>query len=119
MAEGTLAESRRDGVLEHLDRCEFCSEVVAKLGSFEADARRVGRYEFERILGAGSMGIVYRAWDPRLRRHVAVKLVRPERSNEISRARMLREARALARISHPNVVAVFDAGEHAGEIYVT
>ncbi|MEO8700202.1 MAG: serine/threonine-protein kinase [Kofleriaceae bacterium] len=120
MAEGTLEESRRDGVLEHLDRCGFCAEVVAKLGSFESgEARRVGRYEFERILGAGSMGIVYRAWDPRLRRHVAVKLVRPERSSEASRARMLREARALARIGHPNVVAVYDAGEHEGEIYVT
>src|SRR5687767_12657407 len=119
MLDGELSEDRRDVVIAHLDRCAACAEVIAKLGSFENRERCVGRYKLERVLGAGAMGVVYRAWDPQLRRLVAVKVVRPERSSDIARARMLREARALARITHPNVVAVHDVGDHDGDVFVT
>jgi serine/threonine protein kinase len=118
MIEGTLGRDRVDAVVAHVDACALCAEVVASLGAFEEDSRRVGRYQLERPVGSGGMGIVYAAWDPELERRVAVKLVRPERADEASRGRMLREARALAKISHPNVVAVHDAGEHDGDVYV-
>jgi eukaryotic-like serine/threonine-protein kinase len=118
MSEGALPADRVDAVLAHVDACPACAEVVASLGAFEEGARRVGRYQLERVLGTGAMGIVYAAWDPELRRRVAVKLVRPERTDGAARSRMLREARALARIGHPNVVAVHDVGEHDGDIYV-
>jgi predicted Ser/Thr protein kinase len=74
----------------------------------------VGRYVVIGQLGAGGVGVVYAAYDPALDRRVALKLVREEssRGSDTSdgRARLLREAQALARLSHPNVVAVYDAG---------
>lgn len=118
MIEGTLGRDRVDAVVAHVDGCSTCTEVIASLGAFEEDSRRVGRYQLERPVGSGGMGIVYAAWDPELERRVAVKLVRPERADDAARARMLREARALARIAHPNVVAVHDAGVHDGDVYV-
>ncbi len=74
------------------------------------------RYEVREQLGSGALGLVYAAWDPKLQRRVAVKLVRPKyrkRSKaEKVRARVLREAQSLARLSHPNVVAVYDFGRY-------
>jgi serine/threonine protein kinase len=77
---------------------------------------RVGRYELVGRLGAGGMGVVHRAHDPELDRPVAVKLLRPEVSGDgKARARMLREARSLAKLSHPNVITVYDVGTVDGE----
>ncbi|HEU0029184.1 MAG TPA: serine/threonine-protein kinase [Kofleriaceae bacterium] len=118
MADGTLPETETDGVLAHVDRCVACAELIANLGALDAAGRRVGRYEIERVLGVGGMGIVYAAFDPQLQRRVAVKLVRPENTTERAQSLMVAEARSLARVSHPNVVTVHDAGEHDGEIYV-
>ncbi|HTE55898.1 MAG TPA: serine/threonine-protein kinase [Kofleriaceae bacterium] len=118
MTEGAAAPERVDAIIAHVDSCPACAEVVASLGAFDRAEGGVGRYRLERVLGAGGMGIVYAAWDPELRRRVAVKLVRPEQTDRASAARMLREARALASINHPNVVAVHDVGEHAGGVYV-
>jgi predicted Ser/Thr protein kinase len=70
----------------------------------------------ERI-GAGGMGVVYAAYDYGLDRRIALKLVR-DRGGANARARLLREAQALAKLSHPNVVAVYDVGEHGGDVYV-
>jgi serine/threonine protein kinase len=74
----------------------------------------IGRYGVVRCVGAGSMGIVYEARDPELGRRVALKLVRNDsRAATRSRGgqtRLLREARALARVSHPNVIAIYDVG---------
>ncbi|MFO0637238.1 MAG: tetratricopeptide repeat protein [Nannocystaceae bacterium] len=82
-----------------------------------AELTRLGRYVLIAKLGSGGMGVVYSAYDPQLDRKVAVKLLLPGlRSSE--QARLLREARAMARLSHPNVVAVHDAGEHDGRVYV-
>src|SRR6185503_849513 len=117
MLDGNLPSDRVEAVLVHVDRCPSCAEVIASLAR-DAGPRGVGRYQLGRVIGSGGMGVVHEGWDPELRRRVAVKLVRPERSDDAAHARMLREARALARISHPNVVAVYDVGEHGGEIYV-
>jgi tetratricopeptide (TPR) repeat protein/predicted Ser/Thr protein kinase len=71
----------------------------------------IGRFQVLRELGRGGMGVVYEAHDARVDRRVAIKLVALERVGERGRARMRREARALARLSHPNVVQVFEVGE--------
>src|SRR5581483_12132432 len=76
-------------------------------------------YRLEAQIGAGGMGAVYRAWDERLRRNVAVKLLVAPTADSPERARRLAvEARAAAAISHPNVVAVYDVGSVDGTSYV-
>ncbi|HEX7840992.1 MAG TPA: protein kinase, partial [Kofleriaceae bacterium] len=70
----------------------------------------VGRYEIREVLGAGAMGVVYRARDPELDRDVAIKLVRDSGASRSSGLRLLREAQAMARLRHPNVLPIFDVG---------
>ena len=64
------------------------------------------------------MGIVYRAWDPQLARPVAIKVVRRGGEDTQGRARLVREAQALARLSHPNVCHVYDVGTEGDEVWV-
>jgi tRNA A-37 threonylcarbamoyl transferase component Bud32 len=75
---------------------------------------RVGRYVLLERLGHGAMGFVYTAYDPELTRTIALKLIRPEldlgKTQGSARARLLREAQAAARLEHPNVVTVHEAG---------
>src|SRR5688572_15890767 len=70
----------------------------------------LGRYVVVEILGRGGMGVVYLAYDPELDRRVAIKLLQARRSSSRDQAWLLREAQALAKLSHPNVVAVHDVG---------
>ncbi len=77
---------------------------------------RVDRFTLLEQVGSGGMGVVYAAHDPRLDRRVALKLLR--RSGLGGAEQGLREARALARLSHPNVVTVFEAGLHEGQVFV-
>jgi serine/threonine protein kinase len=80
---------------------------------------RLGPYEVMEPLGSGGMGEVYRARDPRLGRDVAVKLVTTDGTTSPDRLRRFEtEARAVARLSHPNVVTVFDVGTHGGQPYL-
>ena len=116
LMSGNVAPERVEILLTHVDACASCARLVTDLARLDGIAPENKRYEIGRVLGSGAMGIVYDAWDPRLQRRVAVKLVRPERAGEPARARMLREARALARINHPNVIAVYDVREHAGQV---
>ena len=89
-----------------------------------ARGESIGRYVVLDRLGAGAMGVVYCAFDPELDRKVAIKLLKPEAgggsvsASSDARARLLREAQALARLSHPNVVAVHDVGVHGGEVWI-
>jgi tetratricopeptide (TPR) repeat protein/predicted Ser/Thr protein kinase len=78
---------------------------------FEDDARpfELGRYVVLGVLGRGGMGIVYAAYDPELDRKVAIKLLQHDTSSE-AQARLKREARALAKLAHPNVLSVHDVG---------
>ena len=117
MIEGRLHEDRANAVIAHVDECPSCAELVGSLGAIDTP-RTIGRYELGEVLGSGAMGVVFASWDPHLQRRVALKLVRPEKSDPESRARMLQEARTLARVNHPNIVTVYDAGEHESEIFV-
>ena len=83
-------------------------------GPERVDGDVVGRYVVTGRLGAGAMGVVLRAYDPKLRREVALKLVRKDLAGgSEGRARLLREAQALARLNHPNIVTIFDAEDDA------
>ncbi|MCG8419265.1 MAG: serine/threonine-protein kinase [Proteobacteria bacterium] len=77
----------------------------------------VGRYLILDELGHGGMGAVYRAYDPKLDRQVAVKLLCGRLSGN-TRKRLEREARALAKMSHPNVVQIYDAGIHQSHVFL-
>ncbi|MEM6293980.1 MAG: serine/threonine-protein kinase [Myxococcota bacterium] len=96
------------------------TEAAVLKGLFgEAVEPRVGRYRVGRPLGAGAMGQVFEAHDDELDRAVALKLISGERAGtERARGRFLREARALARVNHPNVVAVFEVGVHEGDVFI-
>jgi serine/threonine protein kinase len=84
------------------------------------EPHRLGRFVILEHLGRGGMGIVYSAYDPVLDRRVALKLLRPQpgRDAERMRARLHREAKALARLSHPNVVPIYDVGILDGEVFI-
>jgi hypothetical protein len=79
---------------------------------------RVGRYQIRDLLGAGAMGVVYRAHDPDLGRDVAIKLVRGNTASSSNHVRLLREAQAMARLHHPNVVPIFDVGQAGDAVFV-
>lgn len=79
---------------------------------------RVGRYTILRRLGAGAMGTVWSAFDETLDRRVAIKVLVSDDRSDRSRERMLREAKALARLNHPNVVQVFEVGELGDDVYL-
>jgi len=79
----------------------------------------IGRYVVLRALGRGAMGVVYRAYDEVLDRKIALKLLRRgTRDGSDGRARLLREAQALARLSDPTVVEVYEAGVHGDQVYL-
>jgi hypothetical protein len=76
-------------------------------------APRIGKYQIQGVLGKGGMGVVYRALDPFLEREVGLKVMLPQVAEDPDhKQRFEREARAVARLSHPNVVTVFDLGYH-------
>ena len=72
----------------------------------------------EAVLGTGGMGVVVAASDPELERRVALKLVRHDIGDRAYRQRLVREARAMAQLEHDNVVRIYDAGEHDGEVFI-
>jgi tetratricopeptide (TPR) repeat protein/predicted Ser/Thr protein kinase len=81
------------------------------------DLARLGRHLLLHRIGEGGMGVVYAAYDVKLDRKVAIKLLRSH-GNVQAQRRMLREAQAMARISHPNVVQVYEIGEHDQQTFL-
>jgi serine/threonine protein kinase len=79
---------------------------------------KLGRYTILDVMGVGGMGVVHAAHDADLDRRVAVKLLRTASHAERGRARLLREARAMARLRHPNVIKVYDAGTVGKRVFV-
>jgi eukaryotic-like serine/threonine-protein kinase len=125
--EGRVGGAMRAQTEAHLDVCLDCRLWIGELGKLAAvdpdgpslgPGSRLGRYEIEALIGSGTMGVVLRARDVELGRRVALKLLRdPEAASFESEARFRREARALARLSHPNVVAIFDVGRIEGRLF--
>jgi tetratricopeptide (TPR) repeat protein len=131
--DGSLDDLGRSTVERHIASCPSCSDLVASaagaeparlagtLPEGEADGASglargvtVGRYVILNLVGSGGMGEVFAAYDPQLDRKVALKLLHETASRgaaaRTARERLLREAKAIARLSHPNVVVVHDAG---------
>ena len=81
---------------------------------------RIGRYVIIEQVGTGAMGVVYGAYDPELDRKIALKLLKPGQGREGhgASARLLREAKAIARLPHPNVVAVHDVGVLEDQVFL-
>jgi Protein kinase domain len=127
---GALAEVERAAIANHAAWCASCHALIEDLVPTAgnrtgvptvASGARVGRYVIGERLGAGGMGVVHAALDSELQRRVAVKLLRPDRHGRVhgdGRDRLMREARTLARLAHPNVVTVFDVGAHDGQWFI-
>ena len=80
---------------------------------------KYGRYEILKELGHGAMGVVYQAHDPRIDRPVALKVLRSDRvTSQDFVQRFLKEARAIGRLSHANIVTVYDVGQDQETIYI-
>jgi serine/threonine-protein kinase len=120
MAEDASVEGQVTTAVEERgavpDFPELSDEVVLQPGD------TIGRFVVEERLGAGAMGVVYAAHDPKLERRVAVKLLRArggeDSASQVYATRLLREARAMARLGHPNVVAVHDVGELGERVFI-
>ncbi|MBA2539002.1 MAG: protein kinase [Deltaproteobacteria bacterium] len=144
---GTLAKSAITKVEGHLAKCRDCRTLVAALAADGGDSNaetapheklspsqvallptrtltvgdKVGRYLILTTLGTGGMGVVFAAYDPQLDRKVALKLLRAglNYNTKDARTRLRREAQAIAQLSHPNVVSVYDVGEtEGGDLYI-
>lgn len=113
----------------HIDHCEACRRSVVGVVRANRDQARaapdngelaigtaVGRYEIRAVRGIGAMGSVFEASDPDLDRTIAIKIV--HHTDAANDARALREGRALARLVHPNVVAVYDVGIWSGGVFL-
>jgi tetratricopeptide (TPR) repeat protein len=138
--EGALTAADASRVATHADGCDGCRSMLAELAQMASGieetaphteisidpprapsaGERIGRYVALKVLGSGSMGVVVAAHDPDVDRKVAIKLLRQgsERLRDQAQARLLREAQAIGRVSHPNVIAVYDVGVHQDGVYV-
>lgn len=143
-ADGLCPHDEAALIAAHIDTCEVCVALLAEAGRGLAHERlgeardtylgqtsdtllagqgaQVGRYRLLEVIGRGAVGVVFLAHDPDLDRRVAVKLVRfgdglGRHSPEFARRAIL-EAKAMARLSHPNVVTVHDVGTFEGGVYL-
>ena len=105
------AESQDD-----LEARRLLARVRENLAGVASAPVEIGRYALKDKIGTGAAGVVYAAHDPELDRRIAIKLL--EVSDETLAARFLREARALAELSHPNVVQVYDAGRAGSRVWI-
>ncbi|MCG8418068.1 MAG: protein kinase [Proteobacteria bacterium] len=140
--DGLLSPGEIKRVEKHAANCESCRRLLAELGrspsmaensptlpaganayiSLEA-GQQVGRFFVINRLGSGGMGVVFAAYDPKLDRKVALKLLRSPEDTSMSpqhgQMRLLREAQAIAQLSHhENVVTIYDYGTFKSEVYI-
>lgn len=112
--DGTVPSRTKEGPAE--PGAPPAAGLPARIGEAPPQVSSWDRYSLEARLGQGGMGVVYRAMDRRLGRTVALKFMR--KADPQTTQRFLREARAQARIQHPAVCQIFDAGEYAGFPYI-
>ncbi len=103
---GALPEPQRETVRTHLDSCDSCRDLVASALDGQWIGETAGRYKLVELIGAGAMGEVYRAEDPDLGRDIAIKILHAGGSQP----RLLREAQAMAKLAHVNVMRIYDVG---------
>ncbi|MBX7082702.1 MAG: tetratricopeptide repeat protein [Nannocystaceae bacterium] len=130
--DGAVDGALRQRIEAHIDRCPACRMHVVAMLQLEGSAARpatpgplalasagpgshVGRYALVRRLGAGAMGVVWLATDPRLQRPVALKL---SRHAIVDTDAIVREGRALARLSDPRIVEIYDVGHDVAGAYL-
>jgi hypothetical protein len=118
---GAAPDLRADVVAATAGATDRIARSVAKAriaSALFARDRRVtfGRYQLLEQVGAGGMGVVWGAWDPELERRVALKVLHPSATRD--RERVLREGQALAKLSHPNVIPIFDVGVVDDQVYL-
>lgn len=132
--QGELSEADARAFDAHVDGCPRCHALLCELAAADSidedddpDATHTtsslgkhtfGRYVLRRPLGSGGMGVVHVAHDPKLDREVAIKVVAVRDTGVEAQARLLAEAKALARLRHPNVVRVYDVGQHGPDVYL-
>lgn len=135
---GLLPPSSRAELERHIDQCDRCRSLVATVVKVSVDpgedpsaeeetgavslprGTNLGRYVLLDCIGRGGMAVVYAAYDPELDRKVAVKILRtdlPGAPTEL-RASLLHEAQAMARLTHPNVIAVYDVGTFNDQVFL-
>ncbi len=114
--DDTIGMSRGAVPRGELERIEAAAR--GRLFGARSKPAKIGRFEILGRLGSGGMGVVYEARDPDLDRTLAVKVLRGPRVSSQARARVLREAQAIARIKHPNVIHVYETGSHDDEVYL-
>ena len=122
-----MSSDELERVETHLDRCPACRTHLAHLVRARtsdgapvekavvlAPGATVGKYRILRVLGVGAMGVVYAAHDPQLERDIALKMLRAHAAEQ----RLQKEALALARLRHPNVVTVHDVGVDRDRVFI-
>ncbi|MCY1080157.1 serine/threonine-protein kinase [Archangium lansingense] len=143
---GRFPEAEVARVLAHAEKCPSCGLLLVRSGTFSSSedvptnvvasptplaesppeevlprGATVGRYMVLEKLGSGGMGVVYAAYDPELDRKLALKLLHPG-SDQVEKsggqARLMREAQALARLSHPHVISIFDVGTWGERVFL-
>ena len=130
LLDGRLPPQATAALEDHAQGCDACRALLAesvraafpeRAPTASAGGRRFpegGRYQIIRPIGAGGMGVVYEARDLELHRPVALKMLRPSGDAGVLRERLLAEARAMAKLSHPNVLAVHDVGTLDGGVFL-
>ncbi|MBL9107296.1 MAG: protein kinase [Myxococcales bacterium] len=117
LAPGPHSTEAARAALPTLDSSDAASPPATD-GPPADTGQRVGRYRTLRVLGQGGAGVVYSAYDQLLDRIVALKTVRTDRSAPTDVGRFIREAKALARLSHPNVVPIHDVSIAGGQVFL-
>lgn len=134
LVDGRSSPAERRAVLDHLELCSVCTAAIAHTSAStrridavleRADpvrevehGGRVGRYVVLSPLGSGGFATVFKAYDPELDRRIALKLLSPTIASRYGQDLLVHEAHVLARLNHPNVVAVYDAGVQDGIVFI-
>lgn len=115
LSHSACAPPLRDRLASKVDR----AHIFSSLFGGEANAIKLDRFTLLERIGGGAMGEVYVAYDPRLERKVAIKLVRRhQEAHEHAEDRLLREAKIMAQVDHDNVIRVYDSGTCNGRVYI-